>query len=110
MEQHGPLAGAEGAVIGPALFQRQAVIAVAGHLVGGGEQVVFPEAHRANIGDGLLFWYGKGPAAAAGTRESSWTFPGVNGLVRRLGIIFPDKLREAELFGLPHNAVPRFGK
>ena len=54
MKQHGPLAGAEGAVIGPALFQRQAVIAVAGHLVGGGEQVVFPEAHRANIGDGLL--------------------------------------------------------
>ena len=79
MGQQAGLTGAEGAVIGPALLQRQAVIAVAGLRVRAREHVVLPKAHRADMGEGLLRRDGKGAAAAAGAALSA-------GRLRRSGL------------------------
>ena len=78
MGQQAGLTGAEGAVIGPALLQRQAVVAVAGLRVRAREHVVLPKAHRADMGEGLLRRDGKG-AAAAGAAVSA-------GRLRRSGL------------------------
>ena len=55
-------------VVLPALSEGQAAVLIAGIVLPRVEHVVFPEAHRADAGYGLLFGGGKGqiPAARAG--------------------------------------------
>ena len=55
-------------VVLPALAEGQAAVLIAGIVLPRVEHVVFPEAHRADVGYGLLFGGGKGqiPAARAG--------------------------------------------
>ena len=54
-------------VVFPALPQGHSPVFIAGGVLVRGEHVVLPEAHRADVGNGLLFGDRKGEAPAAGT-------------------------------------------
>lgn len=51
----------------PGLAQCDAPVFITGLILPGEEHIVFPKAHRADIGGGVLLGSGEGPIPAAGT-------------------------------------------
>lgn len=53
----------------PGLVQRDTSIFITGLILPGKKHIVFPKAHRADIGGGIFHGSGEGPIPAAGTGE-----------------------------------------